>query len=364
MARFNLAQQNENVYSFPQSITTDTVNLVSPQAELTVISLENARGSHALLSNVGCALLSLEIGGVDVVLGYDTPAQYLDDEFYLGVVVGPVAGRVARGELELDGQTWRLPTGVGGHHLHGESAGFGKRVWQVVDASGGRVCFQYQRAHGEGGPPGELKVTVDYELTADDVLVVRYHAQADRPTVCSPTQHSYFNLAGHANGDVMGHELKLDAERYIPLEDDLIPRCGPVPVEATPMDLRNSCCLRDCLAMTDRQLEIGGGFDHTWVLNSGRDWQATPAGTVREPNTGHTLDVYTDRPGLHIFTANWAKAESAGKQGARYAARQGLCLETQHIPRPQFDAAAVRVAPGEDFRSETRFAFSGFQGQA
>lgn len=362
--RSNLAQQNENVYSFPQNITTDTVNLVSPQAELTVIPLENALGSRALLTNVGCALMSLELGGTDVVLGYDDPALYLDDAFYLGAVVGPVAGRIAGGRLALDGQSWQLPVGAAGHHLHGEEQGFGKRVWDVVEVSGQRVRFQYQRADGEGGYPGQLDVAVEYELTDDDVLVVRYHAQSDSPTVISPTQHSYFNLAGHQGGSVLGDELQVYAQRYVPVDDDLIPLCGPVPVDATPMDLRDGRSLDRCFAVSDRQLEIGGGFDHTWMLNPERDWQTEPAAVVREPNTGRSLVVYTDRPGLHIFSCNLQEAVIEGKQGTQYAARHGLCLETQHIPRAPFDAAAVRVAPGEDFASETRFAFSGFQEQA
>ena len=331
-----------------------------------VFELRNRRGSRARVSTTGCALMSLEIVGdgatpTDVVLGYDGPGHYCQDVFYLGVVVGRVAGRIARGELHLDRQDYQLPVPATGHHLHGGDAGLGRQVWQLSYSGEQQIAFRYESPDGEGGYPGKLVTTVEYRLTDDNEFLVHYHAAADRDTVYSPTQHSYFNLAGHAGGSILDHELTVDATQFVPIDDEYIPLGGPAAVRGTAMDFTRPAALRDRID-SDEQVARAGGFDHSFVLPEDRDWRQQPAAIVREPQSGHQLTLYTDRPALHFYSGNMTGVDITGKQGATYGHRQGFCLETQHVPTRQFDAEApaVRVGPGNDFSSETRFAFSGF----
>ncbi len=320
-----------------------------------------------MLSNYGCALMQLHISGedgysTDVVLGYDTPEEYVRDVFFLGVVVGRVAGRIAGGLLELDGQEYPLPVPDTGHHLHGGVQGLGKRAWQVAAQDDSSIRFHYDSEDGEQGYPGRLALCVEYTLTDDNAFVVRYAAEADRQTVVSPTQHSYFNLGGHAAGVILDHELTIDADEFVPVDEELIPRGGSVPVAGTAMDFREPRNLRQQLAQAGTQIDVAGGFDHSWLLDTDRDWRSSPAAQVREPRTGRQLAVYTDRPALHVFSGNTGGDGIRGKEGVLYGPRHGFCLETQHVPTPRFDAsaAAVCVSPDRPFASETRFVFTGF----
>ena len=329
------------------------------------ITLRNRAGSRAWLSAVGCAVMSLEIAGTDggctdVVLGYDTSQGYLDDPFYLGVVVGRCAGRIEDGVLALNGTPVQLPVGEGGHHLHGGALGFGKRRWEVRDVSPDRVAFYRSSPHGEEGYPGRVDIQVDYHLADDNVLEVRYLANSDRRTLLSPAQHSYFNLAGHDSGDILGHELMLRADSFVPLRPDLIPRGGTLPVDNTAMDFRAPRRIGDRIDGGDEQLDLAGGYDHSWVRGSDDDWENTPAAVVREPGSGHTLEVYTDRPALHFYSGNMLDDGLTGKAGAIYSRCQGFCLETQHVPGSPLAVEPLLLEPGATFESETRFAFSGF----
>ena len=320
-----------------------------------VYTLHNRAGSRAVLSDVGCALMALHIAGkngetTDVVLGYDLPVQYFDDPYFMGVVVGRVAGRVADGAL-----------GQQGPQLHGGEWGLGRQRWQLAGQENDRIRFRYVSPNGEGGHLGQVVFGVDYQLTDSNEFVVRYTAEADCETVVSPTQHSYFNLAGHDAGSILGHEVRIDAARFVPVDEALMP-LGSAAVEGGAMDLRRPRVLRQGLAVQDEQLEAAGGYDHSWELAARGDWRSSPAAVAREPCSGRELAVYTDRPAVHFYTGNMLAAAVPGKDGACYGPRHGFCLETQHLPTRRFDrtAAAVRVAPGAAYESETRFAFRGY----
>lgn len=336
-------------------------------SEMNVYRLENRRGSRASVCNLGCALMALEIAGesgqrTDVVLGYDTPDAYWGDPYYFGVVVGRCAGRIAGGRLDLGGRRYDLPVAQTGHHLHGGRLGFGKRAWEVTAADAASISLRCHSPDGEEGYPGSLTLAVTYTLDDNNTLIVEYRANADQETVVSPTQHSYFNLAGHASGNVLGHEIAIDSEHYVPVDETLIPCGAPQPVAGTAMDFRSPRPLGDALGQGGEQLALAGGFDHSWELAACRDWTIRPAAEVREPNTGRELVVYTDRPALHFYSGNMMDVAVPGKTGALYDRRQGFCLETQHLPTPVFDASAsaVQVSPRRPFSSQTRFEFSGF----
>jgi aldose 1-epimerase len=259
-------------------------------------------------------------------------------------------------------EDYQLPVAAGGHHLHGGEQGFGQQWWQLLEASENSARFAYHSRAGEQGYPGALAIEVRYTLTDDNELRVAYSASADRRTVLSPTQHSYFNLAGHGSGSIVDHQLLVNAEAFVPLAEDFIPVGPAVPVQATAMDFRERARLAERLNVNDRQLAIAGGFDHSWILDPERDWQRDAAAVLFEPATGRRMAVYTDRPALHFYSGNMLHAGTVGKQGSVYGPHSGLCLETQHIPAPVFDGddPAVRLMPGQQWTSETRFAFSGF----
>jgi len=331
-------------------------------------TIENNRGSRACVLAIGAALQRLEIMGnnrcaTDVVLGFDTAEHYLNDDCFLGVVVGRCAGRISDGQLVLAGKQYPLTLSDGCHHLHGGVSGFGKRQWQLVSHDEHRVQLAYHSEAGEQGYPGAITLKVTYTLGDDDVLSVHYEATADAATVISPAQHSYFNLAGHASGTVLDHELMIDSDYFVPVTQDLLAGASPVSVEGTAFDVRHPRRIGDRVAVEDAQLVAAGGFDHSWLLDSGRDWQRDPVAIVAHPETGRRVSVYTDRPALHFYSGNMLPSGLSGKDGSEYVTRGGFCLETQHLPQPVFDAAdpSVRVSPEQPFHSETRFAFEGFQ---
>jgi aldose 1-epimerase len=282
----------------------------------------------------------------DIVLGFDSLAGYLGDHPYFGAIVGRYANRIANGRFAIDGVEYRLATNNGPHHLHGGVAGFDKQIWRaepMADRNG--VVFAWTSHDGDEGYPGRLDVTVSYELTDRDELIAVYEATTDKPTHVNLTQHSYFNLAGAGRGDVLGHELTIDADRYTPVDATLIPTGALDPVDGTRFDFR-------------QPRAIGDGFDHNWALN-GYSGSLRRVARVREPQSGRTLDVSTTEPGMQVYTADYLDGTLVGKSGRPYRAHAGFCVETQHYPdtpnQPAFPSTLLR--PGERYRSTTVFAF-------
>ena len=312
------------------------------------------------LANRSIAVSAISYGGIitsidapdrngeiaDVVLGFDALEGYLGDHPYFGAIVGRYANRIANGRFTIDGAEYRLATNNGAHHLHGGLAGFDKQVWRAEPlAARNGVAFHLRSAAGDEGYPGRLDVTVSYVLTEDDELVVDYQATTDATTHVNLTQHSYFNLAGAGRGDVLGHELMIDADRYTPVDATLIPTGTLDTVDGTRFDFR-------------RPRPIGEGFDHNWVLN-GYSGTLRRVARVIEPRSGRTLEVSTTEPGLQVYTANYLDGTLVGKSGRPYGAHAGFCVETQHYPdtpnQPGFPSTLLR--PGDRYRSTTVFAF-------
>jgi aldose 1-epimerase len=327
-------------------------------------TMTNAAGVQVRAIAYGAIITSLEVPDrsgkrADVVLGFDTLAGYLKDPPYFGAVVGRYGNRIAKGQFTLGGRTFKLATNDGPNHLHGGVRGFDKVIWAaapVENASGVGVAFTRTSPDGEEGYPGNLKVTVTYTLTDRNELAIDYHAVTDQATPVNLTQHSYFNLAGE--GDVLGHELMLNADRYTPVDDTLIPTGELAPVQGTPFDFRTPAAIGARINADDQQLRRGRGYDHNWVLNrTGQGLQR--AARVVEPKSGRTLEIATTEPGIQFYSGNFLNGTITGKGGRVYALRNGFCLETQHFPdspnHPSFPSTILK--PGEAYSSRTVLTF-------
>jgi aldose 1-epimerase len=329
-------------------------------------TLTNARGVEARILDYGGIIVSLRTPDragalADIVLGFDSLEGYVKSSPYFGAIVGRYGNRIAKGQFTLDGKTYKLAVNNGPNALHGGLKGFDKVVWQAepkADSAGARLVLHYTSADGEEGYPGTLRATVSYTLTDSNKLVVSYEATSDKPTPVNLTQHSYFNLAGEGNGNILGHVLTLDADRFIPIDSTFIPTGEIAPVAGTPFDFRQPTAIGARIDQKNPQLVNGGGYDHTFVLN--RAAGATGlvhAAHVMDSTSGRTLDIETTEPGVQFYTGNFLDGKVVGKRGHAYPRRGAFCLETHHYPdspnKPQFPSTILR--PGETYRSQTVF---------
>jgi aldose 1-epimerase len=329
-------------------------------------TLVNRRGMTVRAITLGAIITNVVVPDRDkklddVVLGMTDVQGYLTKSPYFGALVGRYANRIARGRFTLDGKTYTLATNNGPNALHGGVVGFDKRIWTasaVQNDSGVGVAFSLMSADGDQGYPGALRVTARYLLTDDDRIVVDYRAVTSKPTVVNLTQHSYFNLAGAKREDVLGNVLTMDADRYVPVDSTLIPTGELASVDGTPFDFRKPTAIGARIDANDKQLRIGHGYDHSFVVRRSGPG-LVHAAQVYEPITGRTLDVWTTEPAVQVYTSNFLDGTVTGKDGRKYPFRGAVCLETTHFPdtpnHPSFPSATLR--PGEVFTSRTIFAF-------
>jgi aldose 1-epimerase len=298
---------------------------------------------------------------VDVVLGFDDLTGYLGDHPYLGAVIGRYANRIARGRFAVDGVDHQVPPNDRGNALHGGPEGFHRKVWWARAARGHdapAVEFAHVSPHGDMGFPGRLDSTVTYTLDGGDVRI-DYRATTDRPTVVNLTQHSYFNLAGPGGGSIESHELEIPASHYVPVDSDSIPTGQIASVAGTPFDFRRPKPVGHDIGHRDEQLAHGLGYDHSWVLDRPRDGLSLAA-RVTEPRSGRVVEVLTTEPAVQFYSGNQLDGALRGKGHRRYQHREGMCLETQHLPdspnRPDFPSVVLRR--GETYESTTIWRFS------
>ena len=343
-------------------------------------TLDNANGMTAVISDYGGTVVSLTAPDrsghfADVVLGFNTIEEYTQPGHspYFGAIVGRYGNRIANGRFTLDGVSYTLainnnPAGRP-CTLHGGLKGFDKAIWSatpLVLSGDSALELRYHSAAGEEGYPGNLDITVTYRLTEANELRIDYSAVSDKATPVNLTNHTYFNLKGEGEGDVMGQQLTIMASRYAVVDPGLIPTGEMRPVKGTPFDFTSPHTLGERIGANDEQLKLGNGYDHCWVLDH-HGPELELAARAHDPVSGRTLEVLTTEPGVQLYTANFLPAaeEAAdkqlkGKSGRLYHFRNAFCLETQHFPdspnHPDFPSTILR--PGQTLSSTTVFKFS------
>jgi aldose 1-epimerase len=327
-------------------------------------TLTNANSLQVKITTYGGAVVSLLVpdrdGKLDdVVLGFKTLEEYVEKSPFFGCITGRYANRIAKGKFTLNGAAYTLAQNDGPNHLHGGVKGFDKVVWSAQEKSDDGLELTYLSKDGEEGYPGNLSVEVTYTLTNDDELRIDYLATSDEDTVINLTNHTYFNLADGGAGDILGHELMINADRFTPVDATQIPTGELRSVAATPMDFLHMMAIGARIGQDDEQLRLGLGYDHNWVLNSS-DGTLALAAKVQEPTTGRVMQVYTTEPGIQFYSGNFLNGTIAGKGGKVYHKRHGLCLETQHFPdspnQPSFPSTVLK--PGETYQTTTIYRFA------
>lgn len=290
--------------------------------------LENQNGTKAAVLTYGATLQSLLFANTDIVLGFEDMEGYLKQDGYVGAVIGRFANRIGAGRFTLNQKTYQLAVNNGPNHLHGGNEGFDKKLWQAEGKEDG-LHLSYTSPDGEEQYPGTLKTEVCYYLDEADGLSIEYHAISDADTILNLTNHAYFNLNGHDAGNLEGHCVQIFADAFTENDADCLPTGRILPVEHTPMDLREMHSILEGLAQEEEQLRRGNGYDHNWVL-SGSGFRK--AAVAESQTSGITLEAWTDQPGLQFYTANYLIPEKAGKNGAVYQPRCAFCFETQGFP--------------------------------
>jgi aldose 1-epimerase len=331
-------------------------------------TLSNSHGMQAVITNYGGALVELKIPGpggevTDVVLGYDDLSSYLDHSFFFGGLIGRYCNRVANGAFILNGVEYHLEKNNGPNTLHSGTRGFDRVLWDARrDSAEGAEGLEltYLSADGEEGFPGNLRATVRYSVTPDNELRLDYKATTDKDTIVSLTSHSYFNLAGAGEGDIVAHELEINADYFTPIDATSIPTGEVRRVTGTPFDFKSPIAIGARVDFDDEQLKLTSGYDHNFVLNQEGGGSLAMAARVREPKSGRVMEVLTTEPGLQLYTGNYLENGIPGKGGKLYGPRFGFCLETQHFPdspnKPQFPSVVLKA--GRQLRSTTVYRFS------
>jgi aldose 1-epimerase len=339
-------------------------------------TLDNGRGMTVAIADYGGIVQSIKVPDrsgeiADVALGLADLDGYLANNSsspgpsgstHFGAIVGRYANRIAGGSFKLDGSTYTLPRNNGPNTLHGGPGAWGTKVWQATAGEGPdgpSLALTYTDPDGANGFPGTVTARVLYTLLHDHALRIDYSATTDAPTVTSLTNHSYFNLAGEGSGDVLGQELMINAERYTPVDSNLIPTGELAPVAGTPLDFRTPKPIGRDIDERDPQIALGQGFDHNFVINRTAPG-LTLAARAFDPESGRVLTAWTTEPGLQLYSANFLRGDLVGPSGRSYERNAAFALETQHFPNspnePGFPSTVLR--PGETLRSTTIYGFS------
>ena len=326
-----------------------------------VFTLTSPDGAEVRVMPYGGIILSVRVPDrdgrlEDVVLGFDSLGEYVDDPAYFGALIGRHANRIRGGRFSLDGREYQLPVNNGENHLHGGPRGFHKVLWSARPLDDG-VALEYTSPDGDEGYPGTLRATVTYRWTAGHALSVDYEAETDAATPVNLTQHTYFNLSGDPEREILGHLLQLNADRFTPVDDGLIPTGEVARVDSTPFDFRQPCPMGARIGQKHPQFDAPGGYDHNFALRG--DGSLSMAARVVEPRSGRVLELHTTEPGVQFYSGNFLNGEAVGKGGIPYEHRCGFCLEPQHFPdapnQPAFPSTILR--PGEQYTSRTVYRF-------
>ncbi len=329
--------------------------------------LKNSGGMEVAVTSYGArtvGILAPDKSGKleDVISGFNTLDDYINcPEAFHGPIVGPVGNRIAKGKFTLDGTEYSLPINNGENHLHGGPKGLHHRVWDVKEATSSAVALHYLSKDGEAGYPGNLSIDVRYELTDDNEVVISYKATTDKKTVVNLTWHPFFNLAGEGT-TINDHIMMINADKYTPIDETLIPLGENVTVEGTPFDFRKPKAIGRDLDQqeNDVQLKNGAGYDHNWVLTRPADNSMALAARLTEPVSGRVMEIYTQEPGLQFYGGNFFDGKTTGKNGKAQIYRGAMALETQKFPdapnQPKFPS--IVLEPGETYQTSSIYKFS------
>jgi aldose 1-epimerase len=348
------------------SIVTKPFGKTLEGVEVHLYTLQNKKGAKVSITDFGATIVAIQVPDrdgklADVVLGYDSLQSYETGASYFGGLIGRYGNRIGGAQFVLDGQTYLLAKNDGRNSLHGGKRGFNKFVWtarEPISEDGQTLELSYVSKDGEEGYPGTLSVRVRYTWTDQNELRVQYSAHTDKPTVVNLTNHTYFNLTGDPGKNILGHILQLEAPRFTPIDDGLIPTGELRKVEGTPFDFQIPVAIGKRIADADEQLKLGKGYDHNWVLAAGAGLKL--AARVVEPVTGRVLEIRTTEPGVQFYSGNFLDGAAGGKNGSVLAYRTGFCLETQHFPdspnHANFPSTVLR--PGQAYQTETVYRFA------
>ncbi|WP_186049536.1 aldose epimerase family protein [Burkholderia gladioli] len=338
---------------------------------VTEYTLKNARGTTVKLINYGGVITAIEVPdrhgkSANIVLGFASLKDYeaYNGNIHFGALIGRYANRIAGGQFQLDGQTYKLPINNAPNTLHGGPDSFDSKVWSAKPLDGGKdgagVELSYVSPDGENGFPGTLTVHVTYRLTDDNALHIVYEASTDKDTVVNLTNHTYFNLAGEGSGSVEDQEIRIAASRYTPTDRTSIPTGELASVEGTPLDLRKPTPIGKHLRSDFEQMVYARGYDHNWVLDAGGPSTPAFAASVSDPRSGRVLSVDTTQPGLQFYSANSLDGSAVGASGHAYRQTDAFALEAEHFPdspnHPAFPTTELK--PGQTLHEETVLRFS------
>jgi len=356
------------VFTPAQTVSKQSYGKTDGGEAVALYKLRNAHGAEATITNYGGILISLKVPDRngkfdDVVLGLGDFVSYLSKNSpYLGALIGRYGNRIAKGRFTLNGVEYKLAVNNGENHLHGGIKGFDKVVWtghEVKTKAGPAVVLTYLSKDGEEGYPGNLNVKVIYTLTNNNELRIDYSATTDKDTVTNLTHHSYFNLAGEGNGDILNHLVTINADQFVPTDAGSIPTGELRKVAGTPFDFLKATAIGARINQDDEQLKFGNGYDHTWVIN-GVSGKLRLAATAYEQKSGRLMQVWTTEPGVQFYTGNFLDGTLTGKSGKVYQRRFGFCFETQHYPdspnQPSFPTTTLKK--GATYKSTTIYRFS------
>jgi aldose 1-epimerase len=364
--------KNDNVEESNATMKTVTVErsdygVAMNGEKVELFALKNKDGIEVDIITYGGRITSLNTpdknGNLkNIVLGFENLEQYEKDNPFFGALVGRYGNRIANGKFSLDKTEYTLAKNNGENSLHGGVKGFDKVIWKVEGVNEGKkgsLKLSYLSKDMEEGFPGNLKTVVTYTLNKDNSLDVLYEATTDKTTVVNLTQHSYFNLSGDFSQTILDHEVEITADKYIPVDSGLIPTGELAPVESTPFDFRKAKLVGKDINAENKQIELGGGYDHCWVLNDYESGYRSVA-KVYHPESGRTLEVLTDEPGIQFYSGNFLDGTLPTPNGGTYAKRSGFCLETQHYPdtpnQSEFPSVALEV--GDKYSTKTTFKFT------
>ncbi len=307
--------------------------------KIQLFSLTNHNGIKVEITNYGGKVVSIIVpdkNGVfkDVVLGFDHIDDYISGNPYFGALIGRFANRIRQGKFSLLGKEYQLVKNNGENHLHGGIIGYNDVVWNATLLDKNKeqsLELNYQSKDGEENYPGNISLKVIYTLTEENELKINYYATTDQTTIINLTHHSFFNLKGEGNGDILDHKLYINSDIFTPTNAESIPTGEFKSVEGTPMDFRNFTSMGKGIEQVDEQLQFGNGYDHNWILKNDKK-SIVLAAAVHEPESGRFMEVWTDQPGMQFYSGNYLDGSDIGKGGKKYPQRSAFCLETQHFP--------------------------------